>query len=146
MNPQHPALDEALLALSLTRYGKVHSDRTVLEKGQQIYVQALGLLQQCLYDEKLALLDETLATVSVMALHEVRWPSTGNFHANCQILETTSKSPEGWSKHVDGFASLLQHRGPQNHRALLPRNLFEHSRYMLVSSHSTQRLQVLTLF
>lgn len=71
MNPQHPALDEALLALSLTRYGKVHSDRTVLEKGQEIYVQALGLLQQCLYDEKLALLDETLATVSVMALHEV---------------------------------------------------------------------------
>lgn len=71
MNPQHPALDEALLALSLTRYGKVHGDPMVLRKGQQIYVQALGLLQQCLYDGKLALLDETLATVSVMALYEV---------------------------------------------------------------------------
>lgn len=68
---RQPALDEALLAISLTKYGKVYGESSVLEKGQQIYIRALILLQQCLYDEKLAMLDETLATVCVMVLYEV---------------------------------------------------------------------------
>jgi hypothetical protein len=129
---KQPALDEALLAVSLTKYGRVHSEPTILEKGRQIYIRALGLLQQSLGNEELAILDETLATVSIMVLYEVCWLSAVNILAKCQLLETTSMTPKGWSNHVSGFASLLKHRGPQRHRALLPRKIFEHSRYLLV--------------
>lgn len=68
---RQPALDQALLAISLTRYGKVYRELAVLGKGRQIYVRALNLLQQCLYDEGLAMLDETLATICVLVLYEV---------------------------------------------------------------------------
>lgn len=68
---RQPALDQALLAISVTRYGKAYGEPTVLEKGRQIYVRALSLLQQCLYDEELAMLDETLATICVLVVYEV---------------------------------------------------------------------------
>lgn len=70
---KQPALDEALLAVSLIKYGRVYSKPAILTKGRQIYTRALGLLQQSLRDEELAMLDETLATVSVMVLYEVCW-------------------------------------------------------------------------
>ncbi|OQV02258.1 Fungal Zn2-Cys6 binuclear cluster domain-containing protein [Cladophialophora immunda] len=122
---RQPALDDALLAVALTRYGKMYNAPAVLEAGQQIYTRALSHLQQSLYDEELVMLDETLATVSVMVLYE--------------LLQQTAMTPEGWSKHVTGFATLLQHRGPLRHRALLPRKLFEHSRYMLMMHGLAQR-------
>jgi hypothetical protein len=68
---QQPALDETLLAISLTRYGRVYSESAILEKGRQIYIRALGLLQQSLCNEELAVLDETLTTVGIMVLYEV---------------------------------------------------------------------------
>lgn len=134
---KQPALDEALLAVSLTKYGRVYRESIIIEKGRQNYTRALGLLQQSLCDEELAMLDETLATVSIMVLYEVCWVSATDIIANCQLLETTSMTPKGWSNHVSGFASLLKHRGPQRHRALLPRKIFEHSRYLLVCRNSS---------
>jgi len=78
LRSRQPALDEALLAISLAKHGKVYGESAVLEQGRQIYVRALSLLQQCLYDQNLAVLDETLATVCVMVMYEVSvyiWPS-----------------------------------------------------------------------
>lgn len=68
---QQPTLSNALLAISLTRFGRTFKNPAILEKGRQRYARALVLLQQSLYDERLAILDETLATVGIMILYEV---------------------------------------------------------------------------
>ena len=66
-----PDLDQALLAISVTRYGMTCQDPGIINLGRQFYVQSLGLLQQTLYDGKRSLHDETLATIGVMLLYEV---------------------------------------------------------------------------
>lgn len=67
-----PVLHQALLALSVTRCGRVHCDEAMMKHGQATYGRALRLLQQALYDEVLMLHDETLASVRALVLYEVR--------------------------------------------------------------------------
>ena len=67
-----PVLHQALLALSITRYGRVHGNLAMRKHGQAIYGNALRLLQQALYNEVLMYDDETLASVRALVLYEVR--------------------------------------------------------------------------
>lgn len=66
-----PVLKQSLLALSMTRYGRVKGDFDLTKRGHQIYGNALKLLQEALYDEVLMWNDETLASVRALVLYEV---------------------------------------------------------------------------
>lgn len=66
-----PVLNQALLALSTARYGRVIGNLDITKYGQRVYGIALRLLQEALYDEVSMLNDETLASVRALILYEV---------------------------------------------------------------------------
>ncbi len=131
-----PVLHQALLALSITRYGRVHGNYAMRKHGQAIYGNALRLLQQSLYDEVLMLEDETLASVRALVLYEVRFPcpmfASLVLIIHLQLFESTSNDPTAWYRHLAGITSLLQSRGPRRHSSALARTVLEDIRYALV--------------
>ena len=113
-----PALQQALLALSVRQYGSKHHDQHVSNQGRRIYIRSLAQFQKALYAPELCMLDETLATACVMVLYEMTDP---------QIID-----PGAWLGHVGGVAILLKARGPHRHRQPLSRRIFEQCRYMIM--------------
>lgn len=113
-------LRKALLALSLTRFGRLHANPNAIIQGHAVYSQALIHLQSALYDSQLAWNDETLVSVRALVLYEV--------------FETTSDDPSAWQNHLTGMTRLMELRGPHKHRSPMARAVFEDVRYALVSS------------
>ncbi|KAJ9603256.1 hypothetical protein H2200_012034 [Cladophialophora chaetospira] len=113
-----PVLHQALLALSITRYGSVNGNIAMKKRGQAIYGNALRLLQQALYDEVLMLHDETLASVRALVLYE--------------LFESTSNDPTAWYRHLAGMTLLMQSRGPRRHCSPIARTVLEDIRYALM--------------
>lgn len=68
---QKPVLQQALIALSVTSFGRSANDAALTKEGQQMYGRALYTLQNVLDDTALALQDETLAAVRTLVLYEV---------------------------------------------------------------------------
>ena len=68
---QTPVLQQALIALSVTRFGRSNHDAAFVKEGQQMYGRALNTLQNALVDNILVLQDETLAAVRTLVLYEV---------------------------------------------------------------------------
>jgi hypothetical protein len=66
-----PVLKQALLALSIVRYGRVTGNVDLTSYGQRLYGIVLRALQQAMYDENSATSDATLASVRVLVLYEV---------------------------------------------------------------------------
>jgi hypothetical protein len=64
-------LRRSLLALSVTRYGRVNGDVDTVRQGQRIYGSALKALQDALKQEILMLSDELFASVRALVLYEV---------------------------------------------------------------------------
>lgn len=112
-------LQHALLALSLTRYGRLNLNGDAVLQGQRLYSQALSQLQKALYDPRLVWHDETLVSIRAMVLYEV--------------YESTSDNPTAWHNHLAGMAYLMQIRGPARHRSPMAKAVFENVRYALVS-------------
>jgi hypothetical protein len=66
-----PALQEALLAISTTAFGKLNGNPTLLIEGHRLYSKALHLLRLAL-DEPLSVQhDDTLDATCLMILFEV---------------------------------------------------------------------------
>lgn len=68
---EDPALDPAVLALSMRVVAMYRRDAMLLSRAKQRYTTALGALQTRLGSPETAMLDETLAVTVIMALYEV---------------------------------------------------------------------------
>ena len=66
-----PLLRSSLLALSMTKYGRLTGDFTAVQRGQQNYVYSLRRLHLALGDNTASKDEDTLACAVVLALHEV---------------------------------------------------------------------------
>ena len=66
-----PALDPAMLAISVRMCALRGGDVRMLSKASQLYTTALGALQNSLSGKESAMRDETLAATCIMALYEV---------------------------------------------------------------------------
>ena len=66
-----PLLRISLLALSMTKYGRVVGDFTVVQRGQQAYVYSLRRLHLALSDPVASKDEGTLACAVVLGFHEV---------------------------------------------------------------------------
>lgn len=113
-----PVLSEALLAVSVTRCGKVQHNATIVREGRRLYTGSLRLLQHALSHPSLAVHEDILATAGLMILYE--------------LFDATSQTPAGWHNHLSGFSRLLQHRGPERHRSARSRAVLEHGRHLLM--------------
>lgn len=70
-NPGHLFLS-SLTAISITHFGSIAHDDTILREGQNSYVQALRHLQSALLRPKANQVEDSLACATVLGLHEVR--------------------------------------------------------------------------
>ena len=113
-----PALKQALLAISLTKYGKVTEDVALYEGGRRLYAQALRGLQKALYSTSVVFHDDLLAAIHVLLLYE--------------LFESTSNNRAAWHAHLTGISRLLKIRGPERHRKPVARTIFEDLRYVLM--------------
>ena len=66
-----PALRLSLIALAMTRLGRLHEDNVIVREGMVVYGSALTEFQKALYEQRSVCQDETLATCNVLALYEV---------------------------------------------------------------------------
>jgi hypothetical protein len=74
-----PVLERTLSALSASRYGRIIGNLDMAVHGQRLYGLALKSMQQAMYDEATMLSDETLMSVRILVLYEVReTPSLGH--------------------------------------------------------------------
>lgn len=112
-------LQKALLALSLTRYGRLYLNHDAVVCGQRAYGQALRLVQIALSDVALVWHDETLVSIRALILYE--------------LYEATSDDPTAWFNHLSGMMFLLQFRGPSRHCSPMAKAVLEDVRYALVS-------------
>ncbi|KAJ9604067.1 hypothetical protein H2200_011590 [Cladophialophora chaetospira] len=117
-----PLLRQALLALSMTRHGRVTGNLELIRRGQRTYGTALRLLRDALYDRVLTWNDETLASVRALVLYE--------------FFESNSDNPTAWYRHLDGITSLasspMEARGPERTSSSISRSVLEDIRYALM--------------
>lgn len=71
INNPGKALELSLLALCVTRVGKVGGDQAMVMKGNTVYGFALTVLRAALDSPKLAWTDDTLAACLVLTIYEV---------------------------------------------------------------------------
>lgn len=121
-----PALQKSLLALSITRFGRVNQNHDMVLHGQRVYSECLVLVQKALYNPDLMYHDETLASIRAMALYE--------------LFEATSNNPAAWQNHLSGISHLIELRGPSRSRSPLARAVLTDVRYALVSSSNSDKL------
>ena len=117
-SPSSVVLKQALLSLAYIRIGRLNSEQTFVVKGQQIYGQALQLMQNALYDPALLQNDETLVAARCMVLYE--------------SFESTSGDMAAWQNHIMGIARIIECRGVQRHRDLVSRSVLESMRYNIM--------------
>lgn len=149
-----PALEQALVALAVTRFGRNQALNHIIRHGQKTYGHALCLLQDALFDQQLMFNDEILASVRALVLYEVGLIQVVLRNVLIgQVFESTSSNPNAWQRHLTGMTSLLIARGPHRHCSPISRAVLEDVRYPLVSfaipdsndyhSHTYQMLQAL---
>lgn len=109
-----------MLALSLTRYGRLQTDNDAVLRGQEFYGEALALLQKSIYDQERVWQDETLVCVRAVVLYE--------------LFESTSDNSAAWQHHLSGMTHLIELRGPDRSYAPMAQSVLEDVRYALVSA------------
>ena len=72
MSSHGPLLALSLLAISLTKFGKVVGDFTTVQQGQHKYSESLRRLQWALGDIVASKDEDTLACAVMLGLYEVR--------------------------------------------------------------------------
>lgn len=112
------AMHKTLLALSITRFGRMTNMHDAVLQGQHAYSQSLVLVQKALHSDDLMWHDEILATIRAMSLHE--------------LFESTSGDPSSWHHHLAGITHLIKLRGPFRHRSRLAQAVLEDVRYPLM--------------
>lgn len=112
-----PALEAALSAVSLTRFGRTFGDESVLRQGHESYSKSVVLLRQALPGAASVANEQVLATVCVLSLYEMFECTTDNF--------------DGLILHMNAAVKLLELGGPKFDNRILPRVLFEHCRGLL---------------
>ena len=65
------ALDQAILAISLTAFGRTTGTIPVYQQGRRLYTRALQMLQMSLQNQDLVFSDEILAAVYLLMTYEV---------------------------------------------------------------------------
>ncbi|OAP64262.1 hypothetical protein AYL99_00234 [Fonsecaea erecta] len=118
-------LRQALLSLAYVRAGRLQHSRNLVLKGQEIYGQALRLMQSALYSPELMLNDEILAAARCMVLYEA--------------FESTSGDMAAWQNHIMGIGRIIQLRGPTRHRGPLSNSILESMRYSAMIVSLTRR-------
>lgn len=111
-----PVLRRALVALSLTRLGRVNDDDRIVAEGRVVYAYAVASLRKALNDKWMD--DDVLVTVRAMVLYE--------------NMESTSEDSSAWYMHLAGLSDLLLARGSHRHRTGLGKIVFEDVRYSLM--------------
>lgn len=111
-------MHKALLALSITRFGRMTDIPDAVLHGQHTYSQSIMLVQKALHDNDLMWHEETLATIRAMSLHE--------------LFESTSGDPSSWHNHLAGITHLIELRGPSRHRSRMAQAVLEDVRYPLM--------------
>ena len=111
-----PVLRQALVALSVTRLGRVNGDDRIVMEGRVVYAHAVASLRKALNDKWID--DDVLATVRAMVLYE--------------NMESTSEDLSAWYMHLAGLSDLLLARGSHRHRTGLGKLVFEDVRYSLM--------------
>jgi hypothetical protein len=109
-----PALEAAMMALSLARIGGVHDDEALVHQSLRFYHRALNQLQVALRDPGLVLDDQTLTVCMALGMYE--------------MSQCPNQSKEGYLSHVRGAQKLVQLRGPAAHMEGLSHAIFVHFR------------------
>lgn len=66
-----PLLEQSLLALAMSRFGKVSGDYTALQRGQILYSKSLRWFGTALMNPEISKTDDSLATACILGLYEV---------------------------------------------------------------------------
>jgi len=104
------ALETSILAVCLSRLGRMKDDQDILIESLRLYTLGLSDLQRALWDAKLMYVEETLAACMALTMYAV--------------LECPGKSGRGYVSHQHGAWRLLQLRGAKAHTSGLGHLIF----------------------
>jgi hypothetical protein len=111
-----------MLAISLSKVGKVNGDPNLGKESLRHYVRGLRELQAALDNPSQVYTDETLAACLLLGMYE--------------LIECPDGNVKAYASHNDGCARLIQLRGPQAFQSGISHSLFIAIRSQCVS-HST---------
>jgi Fungal specific transcription factor domain len=114
-----PCLSTAMLAISLSKVGKVNSDSHLGKESLRQYIRGLRELQAALDNPEHVYTDETLAACLLLGMYE--------------LIECPDGDIKAYASHNNGCARLIQLRGPKAFQQGISHSLFVAIRMQCVS-------------
>ena len=103
---------DSIDALALAFFGKAHHQQKIVDQGAACYGKALRKLRHDLNDQSARWSSSVLLSAILLARYEL----------------VSSTGSAGWIRHAGGVERLFELRGPQRHRSLEERHIFEAAR------------------
>lgn len=103
---------DSIDALALAFFGKAHHQQKIVDQGAACYGKALQKLRHDLNDQSARWSSSVLLSAILLARYEL----------------VSSTGSAGWIRHAGGVERLFELRGPQRHRSLEERHIFEAAR------------------